>query len=127
LAGFVSLTEALDLDAYGLEEQALGRYLLPGKSTAVSVSGEMHDGQSRLSPQERGNGETVEVLRMAPEDACSADVRTGLRSDPWSVAGGHGRGSGAITVRLEPRRENHARSGWLSGIHEVKSSDRRKW
>jgi hypothetical protein len=59
------------VDAYGPEEQALGwyyyldnkiRFPFPAKCIAAKV----------VSPLKKG--ETVEVQRMAPEDACSADM-----------------------------------------------------
>ena len=59
------------MDAYGPEEQALGwyyyldnqlRFPFQAKCTVAKV----------VSPLRKG--ETVEVVRMAPEDTCSADM-----------------------------------------------------
>jgi hypothetical protein len=60
------------IDACGPEERALGWYyylenrlLLPFEARCIATS------QGRFTAQQ---GETAHVLRMAPEDACSADM-----------------------------------------------------
>jgi hypothetical protein len=50
--------------------------LLPGKPTAVSLSGQMHRGKYRFTAQQN---ETVDVFRMAPEESCSADILVLIR------------------------------------------------
>jgi hypothetical protein len=64
------------VDTYGPEESAMGWYYLPGKPAAVSLRGQMHRCQDR-SPLCKG--ETVHVLGLAPEDACSADILVMIR------------------------------------------------
>jgi len=71
------------VDAYGSEEQAMGwyyylesklRFPFQAKCVASKVT----------SPLRKG--ETVEVRRMAPEDACSTDMLVLIRWQPSSLA-----------------------------------------
>src|SRR5260370_34295310 len=71
------------VDAYGPEEQAMGwyyylenkiRFPFQAKSIAAKV----------VSPLRKG--ETVEVERMAPEDACSADMLVLIRWQDRTMA-----------------------------------------
>jgi len=71
------------VDAYGPEEQALGwyyfledklRFPFPARCISAKV----------VSPLRKG--ETVEVLRMAPEDACAGDMLVLIRWQGRNVA-----------------------------------------
>ena len=71
------------VDAYGPEEQALGWYYFledklrcpfPARCISAKV----------VSPLRKG--ETVEVLRMAPEDACAGDMLVLIRWQGRNVA-----------------------------------------
>jgi hypothetical protein len=71
------------VDAYGPEEQALGwyyfledklRFPFPARCISAKV----------VSPLRKG--ETVEVLRMAPEDACASDMLVLIRWQGRNVA-----------------------------------------
>ena len=71
------------VDAYGPEEQALGwyyfledklRFPFPARCISAIV----------VSPLRKG--ETVEVLRMAPEDACAGDMLVLIRWQGRNVA-----------------------------------------
>jgi hypothetical protein len=50
--------------------------LLPRRQNPFPFSGQVHRPQNRFAAQE---GETVEVQRMAPEDACSGDMLVLIR------------------------------------------------
>jgi hypothetical protein len=71
------------VDAYGSEERAMGwyyylenqlRFPFEARCTVYKV----------VSPLSKG--ETVQVLRMAPEEACSADILVTVRRQGRSMA-----------------------------------------
>jgi hypothetical protein len=71
------------VDAYGPEERAMGWYYylenqlqfpLQARCIAANI----------VSPLSKG--ETVEVLRMAPEESCSADMLVLIRWQGWKLA-----------------------------------------
>jgi hypothetical protein len=64
------------VDAYGPEEQALGWYYYLDNQLQFPFQAKCKVAQV-VSPLRKG--ETVEVLRMAPEDACSADMLVLIR------------------------------------------------
>jgi hypothetical protein len=93
-------------DANGPEEQVIGwhcylddkiRFPFQGKCIAVKV----------VSPLRKG--ETVEVLRMAPEDACSADMLVLIR---WQ-----GRSMAVPLSQLVPIKGNKATNEAIADWH----------
>ena len=64
------------VDAYGPEEQAMGWYYYLEDKLRFPFSARCITSQV-VSPLRKG--ETVEVLRMAPEDACAGDMLVSIR------------------------------------------------
>jgi len=56
--------------------------LLPGEQNPISVPGKLHRHESRSTRK----GETVEVRRLAPEDACSTDMLVQIRWHGRTIA-----------------------------------------
>ena len=71
------------VDAYGPEEQALGWYYYLESKISFPLSARCIAAKM-VSPLRKG--ETVEVLRLAPEDACAGDMLVLIRWHGRSVA-----------------------------------------
>ncbi len=71
------------VDAYGPEEQALGWYYYLENKISFPLSARCIAAKM-VSPLRKG--ETVEVLRLAPEDACAGDMLVLIRWHGRSVA-----------------------------------------
>jgi hypothetical protein len=71
------------VDAYGPEEQALGWYYYLENKISFPLSARCIAAKM-VSPLRKG--ETVEVLRLAPEDACADDMLVLIRWHGRSVA-----------------------------------------
>jgi len=71
------------VDAYGPEEQALSWYYYLENKISFPLSARCIAAKM-VSPLRKG--ETVEVLRLAPEDACAADMLVLIRWHGRSVA-----------------------------------------
>lgn len=71
------------VDAYGPEEQALGWYYYLENKISFPLSARCIAAKM-VSPLRKG--ETVEVLRLAPEDACAGDMLVLIRWRGRSVA-----------------------------------------
>jgi hypothetical protein len=71
------------VDAYGPEEQALGWYYYLDNKISFPLSARCIAAKM-VSPLRKG--ETVEALRLAPEDACAGDMLVLIRWHGRSVA-----------------------------------------
>lgn len=71
------------VDAYGPEEQALGWYYYLENKISFPLSARCIAAKM-VSPLRKG--ETVEVLRLAPEDACAGDMLVLIRWHGRNVA-----------------------------------------
>jgi len=77
------ISDEVIVDAYGPEEQAMGWYYYLDDKIRFPFRAKCIVSKTR-SPLQKG--ETVEVLRMAPEDACASDMLVLIRWQSRNLA-----------------------------------------